>query len=393
MHPTRAYVLYNLLTGLSGSTMIAAYVPLLLSIGLPLSDVTLLNVVFWSTIVILEIPTGMLADGKSRRFSVSCGVAAIAFGFALYACVQGFWTALAAELSVGVGQAFISGALSAWLTDSLRHRGEGEKLRHSLATGALVCASAMVAGGFLSAMFLAPAHPRLCWLLGSVFAVGAFAVTRLAMKEEGNPVRRVSELQAWRESVGVLKRTGGLMWATAAAMAMGLVIPFNLYWVPMIEEKAGSAGVAWTWIPIYGATALAGYAVRRSKARAGRETGLIMLALALTGVGLAFLWKFGGMGAIVGLIVLHEFGRGMFAPLLDAYTQQHLEEHYRATYGSLQSLLSKLGYAAVLGLVTWGTLGKAATGPVITAMLGLAGAGLILAAFLLWVFRPKTAGP
>jgi DHA3 family tetracycline resistance protein-like MFS transporter len=393
MHPTRAYVLYNLLSGLAGSTMIAAYVPLLLSIGMSLSEVALLNVVFWTTIVILEIPTGMLADGKSRRFSVSCGVAAVALGFGLYSVVRGFWTAAVAEFLVGIGNAFISGAISAWLADALDRRGEKNKSRHALATGSLVSSLAMVVSGFACAFYLAPAHPRLCWALGAILSVGVFLCVRFAMTDDGEPVHRVSELEACRESFRVLKRKANLIWAASAATCMGLVIPFNLYWVPLVKEKAGSSGVAWAWVPMYGAMALAGYAVRRSKAKAGRETGMIATALLLSGIGLAFLWSFAGFAPLLGLIVLHEFGRGLFAPLLDAYTQQHIEAHYRATYGSLQSFIGKIGYAIVLGAVTLFIWGRPTTGSVITAVLGVAGAGLVISAVLLWFFRPKGAPP
>jgi small-conductance mechanosensitive channel len=139
--------------------------------------------------------------------------------------------------------------------------------------------------------------------------------------------------------------------------------------------------------------ALAGYAVRRSKAKAGRETGMIATALLLSGIGLAFLWSFAGFAPLLGLIVLHEFGRGLFAPLLDAYTQQHIEAHYRATYGSLQSFIGKIGYAIVLGAVTLFIWGRPTTGSVITAVLGVAGAGLVISAVLLWFFRPKGAPP
>jgi MFS family permease len=393
MHPTRAYVLYNLLAGFANSTTVGAYTPTLFSIGLSLPQITLVNAVFWLTIVIMEIPTGLLADGKSRRFSVSCGVAANVLGYALYANAHGFWGAILAEVVAGIGSAFISGALSAWLTDSLIQRGEGEKLRHSLATGAFVSGSAMVAGGFTTAMFVAPHDLRACWLLGAVLYAALFAVTRLAMKEEGNPVHRVPEAEAWRQSVRALKTTRGLIWGTMAAIAMGLIMPFNQYWVPLIQMKANAEAVAWSWAPMYGAAAIAGLAVRRSKAPAGRENGLIALSVALTGIGLAFLWPNTGYWPILGLIVLHEFGRGLFTPLLDAYTQRQIEEHYRATYGSLQSFIGKIGAAGVLFLTSFGTIGRSPTVNALTTVLVVTGIGLVLSATCLWLFRPKAAAP
>jgi MFS family permease len=365
----------------------------LLTIGLTISQITLINVFFWGTILILEVPTGLFADRLSRRLSVSCGAAFTAIGFASYAFVQGFWTAFVSELLVGVGGAFISGALSAWLTDALRHRGEGHKLRRAFATGALANSIALVVGGFASSFLLASTFPRFCWGLGAVFAAGSFFATRFAMKEEGNPVVRVRSRQAWRESVGSLKQNRSLKWSSIAAMAMGLVVPFNLYWAPLAKEQAGNHGMAWTWAIMYGAMAVANWAIRRSKAPAGRETAVIMTALVMTGLGLVFLRGAVGFVPLLVFVVLHESGRGLFAPVLDSYTQQHLEEHYRATYSSLQSLLGKVCYVGVLVVATAVTWGKEATIPVMTGMLSISGVGILLSVAILWVFRPKSALP
>jgi hypothetical protein len=46
-----------------------------------------------------------------------------------------------------------------------------------------------------------------------------------------------------------------------------------------------------------------------------------------------------------------------------------------------------------LGAVTLFIWGRPTTGSVITAVLGVAGAGLVISAVLLWFFRPKGAPP
>ncbi len=391
MHPSRAYVLYNLLSGLAGSAIVVAYIPLLLKIGMSLSEIALVNVVFWGIIVILEIPTGVLADGKSRRFSVSCGAAATAAGYAMYAAVRGFWTVLVAECLIGIGHAFISGALSAWLTDALRHRGEGDKLRHSLAAGSIATSVAFLLGGFASALWIAPSHPRVCMGLAAFLSAMTFVCVRLAMSDDGEPVHRVSELEALRESVSVLRRKRSLIWSTAAAFSWGLVIPFNLYWVPLLKDRSGIQAVAWAWVPMYGACAVAGYAIRRIKARPGHETGMITLAVLMAGAGLAFIIMTATFPALLALVIIHELGRGLFIPLLDAFTQQHVEEHYRATYGSLQSFLGKMGYVAALSIASVSTSGRPADGRVIGEVFVLSGVGLIAVAALLWMFRPRSA--
>src|SRR5688572_10336557 len=94
-----------------------------LQVGMSIADIAFVNIVFWTTIILMELPTGMLADGKSRIWSVRIGIACFALGCFAYANVQGVGTALIGEIALGVGFAFVSGAESAWITDALKKRG------------------------------------------------------------------------------------------------------------------------------------------------------------------------------------------------------------------------------------------------------------------------------
>lgn len=388
MHPSRTYVLYNLLMGLANGAIIGAYTPFLIKVGLSLAEISLVNLVCLGASIVMEIPTGMLADGKSRRFSVSCGAAIFALGTALYALANGFWIALAAEFLAGIGAAFVSGALSAWLTDSLRHRGEGESLRRVLAGGAAASSAATLVGGFAIAYFLAPEYPRLCWLFSAAMVGLAFLVTRFAMDDSGEPLHRVSEFHAWRQSVSVLKKTTALKWVTAAAMCVGFVAPFNLYWTPLVSMASGPKAIAWAWIPIYGTVAAVSFAVRRRKTKFGNESGAISAALFFAGIGLVAFMAGDGLAFVVPAAVIHEIGRGMFVPLIETYTQTHVEEHYRATYGSLQSFLGKLGYVAVLLAVSLGAAGRGTKPTVIIGIVVVSGLGLVISSLVLWILRP-----
>jgi hypothetical protein len=160
-----------------------------------------------------------------------------------------------------------------------------------------------------------------------------------------------------------------------------------------VEKTASASAAAWSWIPIYGATALASLSVKRSKRQIGRETGLIALSFAFSGLGLGLVFLANGLYPLLGFVVLHELGRGLFSPLIDTFIQKHVGEHYRATYGSLQSLIGRAGYGMVLLAVTVGTIGRPATTAVISWVFGAAGAGLALSSVFLWIFRPKYSPP
>lgn len=68
-------------------------------------------------ILLFETPTGVVADLKSRKLSVLIGLAIIGLGFALEASFTFFFTIAIAQVVWGLGYTFISGALSAWISD------------------------------------------------------------------------------------------------------------------------------------------------------------------------------------------------------------------------------------------------------------------------------------
>lgn len=87
--------------------------------GLLLQDVMTLQAIYSAAIVVLEIPSGYLADLWGRRSTILLGSILGVVGFGLYASTSGFVPFLIAELVLGTGQSFISGSDSALLYDSL----------------------------------------------------------------------------------------------------------------------------------------------------------------------------------------------------------------------------------------------------------------------------------
>lgn len=111
------------------------------------------SALFWSTLL-AEVPTGMLADRFSPRFSLIAGCilrAANGFGYLL---LDGFGPFLLLSCISGVGFSFFSGAEQAYLHDYLSSKGLKEHYARfsarSKAISAFSLASAIVIGGFLS---------------------------------------------------------------------------------------------------------------------------------------------------------------------------------------------------------------------------------------------------
>jgi MFS family permease len=93
-------------------------------IGLSLADIMMLQAIFGATTVLLEFPSGYLADRVGYRSSLVIGAVFWIFGWTAYALGETFWMMAVAEVILGIGLAFTSGADSALLFVSLKQAGE-----------------------------------------------------------------------------------------------------------------------------------------------------------------------------------------------------------------------------------------------------------------------------
>jgi MFS family permease len=92
-----------------------------IDLGLSNEQAFQLKAVYSIAIVIFEIPSGYIADVLGRRTTLILGAFLGTMGFAFYTLGDGFIWFLMAEITLGIGQSFISGADSALLYDSLKH--------------------------------------------------------------------------------------------------------------------------------------------------------------------------------------------------------------------------------------------------------------------------------
>ena len=92
----------------------------LLSTGVKLHQIALLEVVSASTILMAEVPSGIFADKKSRKLSVLLSCIFFAGFYLLVLFSPNLLMLSLAEFSYGLGLCFISGALAGWLSNVIK---------------------------------------------------------------------------------------------------------------------------------------------------------------------------------------------------------------------------------------------------------------------------------
>ena len=87
--------------------------------GLEMQDIFILQVIFSIAVVILEVPSGYIADRFGRTLSLKLGAVAMTTGYFLYWWFPVFLGFIAAELLLALSASFLSGAKEALIHESL----------------------------------------------------------------------------------------------------------------------------------------------------------------------------------------------------------------------------------------------------------------------------------
>ncbi len=132
METKRVYYILRSVMGLSFHMMFTVSVLYRIDIAqLEAYQLILLGTALEIAVLLFEVPTGIIADLKSRRLSVIIGLFIIGLGFMLEAVTTLFIVIFFAQIVWGFGYTFISGALDSWVSDETLN----DRVHHTLITG------------------------------------------------------------------------------------------------------------------------------------------------------------------------------------------------------------------------------------------------------------------
>lgn len=118
--PARTYYAFHgVWAYLSAVTFTLNLVYQIKEVGLSPLQLVLVGTTMEIACFLFEIPTGIVADLRSRRLSVIIGFTLIGVAFLLQGLVPAFLAILVAQVIWGLGYTFTSGADQAWITDEI----------------------------------------------------------------------------------------------------------------------------------------------------------------------------------------------------------------------------------------------------------------------------------
>lgn len=408
----RVYGAAVFLRWFAGALPLALLVLLLQSRGLSLLQIGLFLAIHSGVVVLLELPTGGLADaiGRKRVALLSqlvslagLAVAVFAFDFAVFA--------VAAAL-IGTGRALASGALDAWFVDALLAHDPATDLQPPLATaGALQIAGlslGALAGGAIPQGFgsglppdgTAIVTPLVLPVLAAIVVQAILLVLTAIAVVEIRPERAASQAS---EAASGLRAVGPLL-ASALRSARddrvvtmillvtvgtGLAISsLETFWQPRFATLFGASAASAPPLA-FGAILSAAFALgvvgnfaSIPLARAlGRRFALVaLIAQAGTAVAILLLaasttvpWALAGFW-------LAYLGSALAGSPLATILNEEVPSERRSSTLSVVSLSGQLG--AMIGSAVFGLLAEASGIPVVWTV---AGAAVLLSLVPLWI--------
>jgi len=326
-----------------------------------------------STVFLFEIPTGILADAKSRRLSVIVGYMLMGLGFLVEGSFTLFLTVVGAQVLWGLGYTFTSGATQAWIADEVgADRAGWAYLRGAQAgqIGSLVAIPLSVS--------LGRGDLALPIVLGGVCMILLAAFLALVMPENGFAPRPAEEREAWqvmlrtmRDARESTRRQPVLLTLLGIGLFYGLYSEGldRLWTVHLLQNYqfpyAGRVEPV-VWFGVIRAIAVLAGLLATEMIRRRVDTSHALK------VGRALLWDAAGIiGALAGFALTRHYWvalalywvvdalRGVIEPLYSAWLNSYVHDsQVRATMFSVGSQVDAVGQ--ILGGPLVGAIGNIA---------------------------------
>jgi len=372
-HPARdverTYLALTLLTTLAASFIWGINTLFLLDAGLSNAEAFAANAFFTVGQVLFEVPTGVVADARGRRFSYVLGAGTLLLSTLLYLVMWQVHAPLLgwaiASILLGLGFTFFSGATEAWLVDALRATGFTGHLERVFGRAQTIGGAAMLVGSVSGGVVAQATNLGVPYLLRAAMLGVTMIVALRFMHDLGfTPERGVGPVAAVRNVVrGAVDggfRNPPVRWLMLAApftAGTGIYVFYAAqpYLLELYGDKTayGVAGLAAALVA--GAQIVGGLLVGKGRRFFTRRTDALILGGVLNVILLGLIGLTNSFIVALALLAGWCLVFAMESPLRQAFINGLIPSEQRATVLSFDSLMGSAG-----GVVAQPALGRAA---------------------------------
>jgi DHA3 family tetracycline resistance protein-like MFS transporter len=350
----RTYYLYGSLWGLCyAMTSAVALLYMTTTVGLSPLQLVVVGSVLEATILVCEVPTGLVSDLYSRRFSVLIGLVLTGTGFLVQALAPTFAGLLIAQVVWGVGYTCTSGSDQAWLADEIGADRLGPVLLRAQQLELVATVVGIVAAGALGLVSI-----RIPLVVSGVGFLVLTAVLVVIMPEDNfAPTPLVGgRLRAVRQSLIAGLASARQSPVVRAILVISLLVGLSSeavdrLWVLRIVDGIGVPHLPGGTVVLFAAISLVGtlvalassLAVSRSRPDIAHPAGLLAGLIGVQVVGILGLAYFGNIWLALAGFWLRGAAVSLAEPIRSAWINRHIESRSRATVLSLTSQTDAVG--------------------------------------------------
>lgn len=324
--------------------------------GFSVAETTILLGLQELMLIFLEVPTGVVADKISRKFSVGLGIAITSLPLALLPFVDSYLGALIIFSTRAIGKALVSGADSSLLYDTLKDLDRVSQYKKiKTQSAALVMGVAtvcMLIGGWMGQMGM------YAWAIILPFPIQLFAAVMVMMMvepESSRAAKKIQESNYLRHTLSavkvVAKSRSVLFLAIAFAVLEGTAVNMKWYYPAIFEMLAFDLWLSGLIMSmLYGAKTVINWlgskliledAMSNTKIWTGAIAGAWIIAAIFN-----MAW------AVVPLLITILLGLEIATNSSEELIHESVDSTVRATAMSFVNLLSSV--AATILLWSWG---------------------------------------
>lgn len=339
-------------------------------VGLDPLQLVLVGSVLEAVVFLFEIPTGFVADLKSRRLSVIIGYFLIGAGFLIEGSFPFFTAVLVSQVLWGIGYTFTSGAHQAWIADEIGEDRASEAFVNGAKAGTLGEVIAIPLSMLIGYFFMI----NLPIIIGGLCLVGLAVFLLFFMKEENFKPVHDEHASTWKT---LKTNMSQLVHYTKASYLMRILfliaLFFGLYsegfdrlWISHFLEESGLAHMTeGNLVILFGsinfAVMLLSFVTLHFMSRSSLHQrlnsiykslliGCVLIITSLTGFALST--------SIIGLLCFYliiQGTRSVMTPLEDTWLNKIIpDSSTRATFFSVKGQVDAIGQISggpVIGMI------------------------------------------
>jgi MFS family permease len=347
----------TLLTTLASSFIWGINTIFLLDAGLSNVEAFAANAFFTAGMVLFEIPTGVVADTRGRRFSYVLGAFTLFASTLLYLLMwqlrAPLWGWAIASILLGLGFTFFSGATEAWLVDALSATGFRGHLEHVFGRAQTVGGAAMLIGTVAGGAIAQVTNLGVPYIIRALMLGVTVLVALRYMRDigftpapRGDPIGAVRTVLRGSIDGGFRNRpVRWLMLAAPFAAGTGIYVFYasQPYLLQLYGDKTAYSIAGLAAAILAGVQIAAGLVVPWVRRLFSRRTDALLASSVLGIAVLAVLGLQPGFVAALVLLAVWAFVGALTMPMRQAYLNGVIPSEQRATVLSFDSLMGSAG--------------------------------------------------